>query len=115
MLRVATQISLDWKVDVLDAANLLAGGNFNTGGSARWGEGDFNYDGMVDILDVAGFITTGLYDQGTYNVLPGANGAAVAVPEPSGAATLTALFGLAGWLVVVPPTSRLTLLLRLPT
>ncbi len=90
--------NLDWQVDVLDAANLLAGGMFNTGTPANWRDGDFNYDGMVDILDIAGFITTGLYDQGTYNVLPGANGAAVALPEPSGAGTLTALFGLAGWL-----------------
>jgi sulfatase modifying factor 1 len=90
--------NLDWQVDVLDVSNLLAGGKFNTGAPATWGEGDFNYDGMVDILDVAGLITTGLYDQGTYNVLPGANAAAVAVPEPSGMGTLTALFGLAGWL-----------------
>jgi formylglycine-generating enzyme required for sulfatase activity len=90
--------NLDWQVDVLDAANLLAGGKFNTGGPATWGQGDFNYDGVVDILDMAGFISTGLYDQGTYNVLPGANGAAVAVPEPSGMGSLTALFGLAGWL-----------------
>jgi len=90
--------NLDWQVDVIDAANLQNGGKFNTGAPATWGEGDFNYDGMVDILDVAGFLTSGLYDQGTYNVLPGANGAAVAVPEPSGAGTLTALFGLASWL-----------------
>ena len=86
--------NLDWQVDLLDVANLLAGDRFNTGGPATWGEGDFNYDGMVDILDVAGLITTGLYDQGTYNVLPGANAADVAVPEPSCLAGIAAILGI---------------------
>jgi autotransporter-associated beta strand protein len=75
--------NLDWSVDVLDAANVLAGGKFNTGDPATWLEGDFTYDGVVDVLDAADFITTGLYNQGSYNASPGAAGGVAAVPEPS--------------------------------
>jgi fibronectin-binding autotransporter adhesin len=89
--------NLDWQVDVLDAANVLASGKFNTGAPATWSEGDFNYDGVVDVLDAASFITTGLYDQGPYNPPAGVVGQVSAVPEPS-AVSLAAVFG--GWLVV---------------
>ena len=75
--------NLDWQVDVLDAANVLASGKFNTGDPATWAEGDFNYDGVVDVLDAADFITTGLYNAGPYNPPAGAVGAVAAVPEPS--------------------------------
>ena len=89
--------NLDWQVDVLDAANFLASGKFNTGAPATWFEGDFNYDGVVDVLDAADFITTGLYDQGPYNPPASVIGQVTAVPEPS-AVALAAVFG--GWLVV---------------
>ena len=89
--------NLDWQVDVLDAANFLASGKFNTGAPATWFEGDFNYDGVVDVLDAADFITTGLYDQGPYNPPASVVGQVSAVPEPS-AVALAAVFG--GWLVV---------------
>ena len=89
--------NLDWQVDVLDAANFLASGKFNTGAPATWFEGDFNYDGVVDVLDAADFITTGLYDQGPYNPPASVVGQVSAVPEPS-AVSLAAVFG--GWLVV---------------
>jgi autotransporter-associated beta strand protein len=89
--------NLDWQVDVLDAANFLASGKFNTGAPATWFEGDFNYDGVVDVLDAADFITTGLYDQGPYNPPAGVVGQVSAVPEPT-AVSLAAVFG--GWLVV---------------
>ncbi len=89
--------NLDWQVDVLDAANVLASGKFNTGAPATWFEGDFNYDGVVDVLDAANFITTVLYDQGPYNPPAGVVAQVSAVPEPS-AVSLAAVFG--GWLVV---------------
>ncbi|MEI6636614.1 MAG: PEP-CTERM sorting domain-containing protein, partial [Planctomycetota bacterium] len=48
--------------------------------------GDFNYDGLVNVLDAADFLTTGLYDQGSYNLPPDsvvAAGSVAVVPEPS--------------------------------
>ncbi len=52
---------------MLDAANFLAGGAFDSGQPASWNEGDFGYDGVVDILDAAEFVATGLFDVGPYN------------------------------------------------
>jgi len=74
--------NLDWQVDVLDAANVLTSGRFNSGRPATWSEGDFTYDGMVDVLDAAEFLVTGLYGGGSYNPPPAAE-AVAAVPEPS--------------------------------
>ena len=82
--------NLDWQVNVLDAANFLSAGKFDTGAPATWSQGDFNYDGIVDALDAADFITSGLYNQGIYNPLPGAVGAVAAVPEPSSMGLLLA-------------------------
>ena len=81
--------NLDWQVDILDAANFLAGGKFDTWSPASWNEGDFGYDGIVDILDAADFLSTGLFDAGGYNGAPSAPGSIAAVPEP-------AVSGLAG-------------------
>lgn len=90
--------NLDWQVDLLDAANFLAAGRFDTGAASGWIDGDFTYDGVVDILDVADFFSTDLYDAGGYNGT-GAAGVA-AVPEPSAAvATVTALAIAAGAVV----------------
>jgi autotransporter-associated beta strand protein len=75
--------NLDWQVDVLDAANVIAAGKFNAGDPATWAQGDFNYDGVVNVLDAADFLTTGLYNQGFYNPPPAAVGAVAAVPEPT--------------------------------
>jgi hypothetical protein len=75
--------NLDWQVDVLDAANVIAAGKFNAGDPATWAQGDFNYDGIVNVLDAADFLTTGLYNQGFYNPPPAAVGAVAAVPEPT--------------------------------
>ena len=58
--------NVDWSVDMLDVANFLAGGKFDSGSSAGWVEGDFGGDGLVDVLDVADFLATGLFDDGTY-------------------------------------------------
>ncbi|MFZ4638767.1 MAG: autotransporter-associated beta strand repeat-containing protein, partial [Pirellulales bacterium] len=90
--------NLDWSVDILDAANFLALGKFDTGAPATWLEGDFSYDGIVDILDAADFVATGLFNAGNYNTAPGSTGAVAAVPEPSAAALLaTVAVAAAGW------------------
>jgi autotransporter-associated beta strand protein len=58
--------NIDGTIDILDAANFVAGGAFDTGGSASWDGGDFNYDTVVDILDAADFLGSGLFDAGGY-------------------------------------------------
>ena len=75
--------NIDRQVDIIDAANFLAGGTFDTGVPARWTDGDFTYDGLTDILDAAGFLSTGLYDAGLYT--PPAT-VAENIAAPSGAA-----------------------------
>ena len=76
--------NIDGQVDILDGANFLAGGKFDSGTPATWNEGDFGYDGVVDILDAADFLSTGLFDAGPYNAAVAAGSAPVAaVPEPS--------------------------------
>jgi fibronectin-binding autotransporter adhesin len=85
--------NLDWSVDILDTANFLALGKFDTGSPATWLEGDFNYDGIVDILDADAFVSTGLFNAGNYNTPPGAVGSVAAVPEPSTWAMLAAACG----------------------
>ena len=94
----AGDTNLDWQVDIIDAANFLAGGKFDTGSPASWNEGDFTYDGVVDILDAASFLSNGLFDAGAYNPPPGRAGAIAAVPEPSclGAA-LVGVLAVVGW------------------
>jgi len=79
----AGDTNLDWQVDIIDAANFLAGGKFDSGTPATWNEGDFTYDGVVDILDAASFLSNGLFDAGPYNTPAGAAGSIAAVPEPS--------------------------------
>ena len=90
----AGDTNLDWQVDIIDAANFLAGGKFDSGTPASWNEGDFTYDGVVDILDAASFLSNGLFDAGPYNSAPGAAGNVSAVPEPSGLAWVAAAAGL---------------------
>jgi autotransporter-associated beta strand protein len=85
----AGDANLDWRVDILDIADTLAGGKFNSGLPASWSEGDFNYDGLFDALDVAELIATDLYDKAPYHDVDPAAGVS-AVPEPS-AAALSAL------------------------
>jgi fibronectin-binding autotransporter adhesin len=88
--------NVDWSIDILDAANFLSGGKFDTGSPAIWFEGDFSYDGVVDILDAADFFATGLYDAGNYNTAPGMSGGIAAVPEPSGLAGIALAAAAAG-------------------
>ena len=72
--------NIDGAVDILDAANFVAGNRFDTGIPVDWQDGDFNYDGVLDILDASEFFATGLYDTGVY--LPVAASQVAAVPEP---------------------------------
>ena len=58
-----------------------------------WNEGDFGYDGVVDILDAADFLSTGLYDTGSYVTF--ASTPVAVVPEPGVVAMLTAAATLA--------------------
>ena len=51
----AGDTNLDWQVDIVDAASFLAGGKFDSGTPASWNQGDFTYDGVVDILNAADF------------------------------------------------------------
>jgi len=87
----AGDTNLDWQVDIIDAANFLAGGKFDSGSPATWNEGDFTYDGVVDILDAASFLSNGLFDAGPYNAPPGASGAIAPVPEPATWAVLSVM------------------------
>jgi hypothetical protein len=91
----AGDTNLDWKVDVLDFANIVAGGMFNTGSPATWHDGDFNYDGVVDTLDIAELMANGNSSLASYNGDVPAT-AAAAVPEPSVACIMTAAMFLAG-------------------
>ncbi|MGI9177133.1 MAG: PKD domain-containing protein [Pirellulales bacterium] len=63
---VAGDTNLDWRVDVLDAANFVAARKFNTGLPAEWIDGDFNHDGMVDVLDAASFLASGRFNAGPF-------------------------------------------------
>jgi hypothetical protein len=87
--------NLDWTVDILDAANFLSAGKFDTGNPATWTQGDFTYDGVVDILDAADFLSTGLFDAGTYNAPVSSISA---VPEPTSTGVVVGMAGLLlGW------------------
>lgn len=71
--------NLDGTVDVLDLAQWVSGGGYDSGRPATWSTGDFNHDGIVDILDTVEVMSTALFDQGVY--APAAAPLA-AVPEP---------------------------------
>lgn len=86
--------NIDGQIDILDVANFLSGGKYDSGTPAVWSQGDFGYDGLVDILDVADFLGTGLFDAGSYLPAPAGAAAITAVPEPSSAAA-AGLIGLA--------------------
>jgi autotransporter-associated beta strand protein len=81
--------NLDATVDILDAANVLAGGAYDAGVVGSWAQGDTTYDGLVDILDIADFMGTGLFDQPPYRAQSAAVTAA-AVTEPRAASGGTA-------------------------
>jgi|688.fasta_scaffold15468_5 autotransporter-associated beta strand protein len=59
-------VNLDGVVDVLDIADIVSAGRYDTASPASWAEGDSNYDGVVDILDVAALLASGHFDRGRY-------------------------------------------------
>jgi hypothetical protein len=77
----------------------MAGGAYDAGVPSSWNQGDFGYDGLVDILDAAEFLSTGLFDAGDYR---GGAGLAepVPVPEPAAGGLIAAIGMLAAarWL-----------------
>ncbi len=94
--------NLDGLFDILDAADLLAGGKYDAGGSAIWGEGDFTYDGVVDLLDVAESLSTGLFDAGFAANASSETltAAVVAVPEPTAVGlAAVGMWGLRGMVI----------------
>jgi autotransporter-associated beta strand protein len=98
----AGDTNLDWTIDIVDFANILAGGKYNSGLPASWSDGDFNYDGVVDTLDVTEVVASGLYAMGSYAGSPAA-GAVVAVPEPSTALSFFVAVGMAAVMQVARP------------
>jgi hypothetical protein len=58
--------NLDGLIDVLDIAEIVSSGKFNTNSAANWQQGDVNYDDVFDILDVSEIVGTGLFNQGSY-------------------------------------------------
>jgi autotransporter-associated beta strand protein len=58
--------NLDGIVDLLDVGGMSAGLESIEPLGAAWYSGDYNYDGFVDVLDVYDFLSTGLFDQGSY-------------------------------------------------
>jgi hypothetical protein len=76
----AGDTNIDGFVDVLDMANVLAGGRFNSIEPAVWADGDFNYDGTVDVADIADMVSSEFFGSGaTYRLPP----PVVAPPGPA--------------------------------
>ncbi|MEI6657512.1 MAG: LamG-like jellyroll fold domain-containing protein [Planctomycetota bacterium] len=63
--------NLSGEVDIIDATNLLSSVKFGTVEAATWSEGDFNYDGLFDVLDLADFITASLFNSGSSRLAAG--------------------------------------------
>jgi hypothetical protein len=59
-------LNLDGMVDIIDLADMLGSGLFDTGLAADWRDGDANYDGVVDMLDISESFATGLFNRGPY-------------------------------------------------
>jgi hypothetical protein len=59
-------LNLDGMVDIIDLADMLGSGLFDTGLAADWRDGDANYDGVVDMLDLSESFATGLFNRGPY-------------------------------------------------
>jgi autotransporter-associated beta strand protein len=62
----AGDTNMDGTVDVLDSANVVTSGRFDSDSPASWLDGDFNHDGFVDVLDLSEFIAGDLLDRGGY-------------------------------------------------
>ncbi|MGI9176352.1 MAG: cellulose binding domain-containing protein, partial [Pirellulales bacterium] len=77
----AGDTNMDGRVDVLDVANMVSSGTFDTDALAPWSVGDFNFDGVVDVLDLSEFISSDLLHRGTY-IAP--NGITVSYVQTNG-------------------------------
>jgi len=66
------------------------GGLYDSGLTATWSQGDYDYNGLLDLDDVIAFVSGGLYDTGSYDQVQGLGGLSsmaggmAAVPEPAG-------------------------------
>ncbi|MFM7206342.1 MAG: YHYH protein [Planctomycetaceae bacterium] len=58
--------NLDGTVDIIDVAEALGAGRFDTALVSSWAQGDFSYDGVVDIIDIASLLGSSLFDAGPY-------------------------------------------------
>jgi len=72
--------NLDGCIDVLDVAQLVSSGAYDSGGPTTWSMGDFNHDGVFDVLDAVELSSTSLFDRGRYGL---SSSSLVAVPEPA--------------------------------
>jgi len=90
--------NLDGVIDILDIADILSAGKFDTGAAANWQQGDVNYDDVFDIVDVADIYGTNLFNStavasapSIISATPG-NGTATitfSAPASTGGATIT--------------------------
>ena len=71
---------------------MFSSGTYNVAAPATWSEGDFTYDGVHDILDLAEFAGTSLYNAGSYTT-SGSSAATMQLDPSLDAAGLLA-FGL---------------------
>lgn len=92
---LAGDLNCDAFIDILDMADFLGAGRFDTGVAAGWTQGDFNEDRLVDILDVADMLGADRFDQGDYR--PQGMLEVAAVPEPTTHMMLAAACGAMLW------------------
>jgi hypothetical protein len=82
--------NLSGEVDIIDATNLLSSVKFGTVEAATWSEGDFNYDGLFDVLDLADFITANLFNSGPSRLAAGNSAGSVQQSTTAESTELTA-------------------------
>ena len=73
-------LNLDGTVDITDVGSFMFNASAADPSTAAWSAGDFNYDELVDQLDIAKFLSTGLYNEGDYRTPAEAAFAALAAP-----------------------------------
>jgi hypothetical protein len=85
----ACDTNFDGLVEMIDVESILSAGKNQ---ASSWSQGDFNYDRLGDVLDIAAFNATYLYEAGPYNTPM-----ALAVPEPATWAAAIAGFASSGY------------------
>jgi hypothetical protein len=104
-------VNLDGEVDILDISLLFGESPFNEAVSRGWSAGDFNYDGVYDVLDVGAMLAANLYDAGSYLAGPAAGAGDPAAASPS---VLAAAFATLSETTSSPTVSRRKLFATLP-